>query len=97
MTGTASFGELFNKTTSVRKLKVKLSDGKEWSVEKEGLSFKKIFKSEQGNAPEGTRFIRVEYTNRKGNAIDRWQKVPIGRFKKVGNWFAPKKTTTRRY
>ena len=48
MTGTASFGELFNKTTSVRKLKVKLSDGKEWSVEKEGLSFKKIFKSEQG-------------------------------------------------
>ena len=27
-------------------------------------------------------YVRVQYTNKKGNAIDRWAKIPIGRKKK---------------
>ena len=48
MTGIATFGNLFDtKRTSKRKLTIKVSDGKEFNEEKEGLSFKKIFKSIQ--------------------------------------------------
>ena len=85
MTGIATFGNLFDtKRTGVRMLKVKITDGKEFNEEKEGLSFKKIFKSIQNSAPKGTKELRVEYTNRKGTAIDRWVKVPMGRSKKIG-------------
>ena len=44
----------------------------------------KISKSIQNSAPKGTKELRVEYTNRKGTAIDRWVKVPMGRSKKIG-------------
>ena len=44
--------------------------------EKEGLGFKKIFKSVAGGAPKGTQFLRVEYTNRKGSEVNRWVKMP---------------------
>lgn len=85
MTGIATFGNIFDtKRTGVRMLKVKITDGKEFNEEKEGLSFKKIFKSVQSSAPKGTKELRVEYTNRKGTAIDRWVKVPMGRSKKIG-------------
>ena len=85
MTGIATFGNLFDtKRTSKRKLTINISDGKEFNEEKEGLSFKKIFKSIQNSAPKGTKELRVEYTNRKGRAIDRWVKVPMGRSKKIG-------------
>lgn len=84
MTGIATFGNIFNKTTSKRKLNITITDGKEFKETKEGLSFKKIFKSIQNSAPKGTKELRVEYTNRKGRAIDRWVKVPMGRSKKIG-------------
>jgi hypothetical protein len=85
MTGIATFGNIFDtKRTGVRMLKVKITDGKEFNEEKEGLSFKKIFKSVQSSAPKGTKELRVEYTNRKGTQIDRWVKVPMGRSKKIG-------------
>ena len=85
MTGIATFGNIFDtKRTGVRMLKVKITDGKEFNEEKEGLSFKKIFKSVQSSAPKGTKELRVEYTNRKGTAVDRWVKVPMGRSKKIG-------------
>tara|TARA_B100000929_G_scaffold285105_1_gene268260 strand:+ start:377 stop:631 length:255 start_codon:yes stop_codon:yes gene_type:complete len=80
----ATFGQLFAKSKSVRKLKIKISDGKEYDVVKEGLSFKKIFKSAQNQAPKDTKALRVVYANRKGTLIDRWQKVPLGRGKKFG-------------
>tara|TARA_B100001287_G_C22683386_1_gene531819 strand:+ start:711 stop:914 length:204 start_codon:yes stop_codon:yes gene_type:complete len=60
-----------------RKVNIKISDGKEFEVEQEGLSFKKVMKSVEGNAPKGTRLLRVQYTNRKGTEIDRWQKIPM--------------------
>ena len=60
-----------------RKVKIKISDGKEFEVEEEGLSFKKVIKSVEGNAPKGTHVLRVQYTNRKGTEIDRWQKIPM--------------------
>ena len=60
-----------------RKVKIKISDGKEFDVEEEGLSFKKVIKSVEGNAPKGTHALRVQYTNRKGTEIDRWQKIPM--------------------
>ena len=47
-----------------RKIKIKITDDKEFTQEKEGLGFKKIFKSVAGGAPKGTQFLRVEYTNR---------------------------------
>jgi hypothetical protein len=78
----ATFGQLFSTAKSKRKLKINVSDGKEFKVEKEGLSFKKIFKSAQNTAPKGTKELKVEYTNRKGTIIDRWVKVPMGRGKK---------------
>ena len=59
-----------------RKIKIKITDDKEFSEEKEGLGFKKIFKSVAGSAPKGTQFLRVEYVNRKGTDITRWDKVP---------------------
>ena len=59
-----------------RKIKIKITDDKEFSEEKEGLGFKKIFKAVAGSAPKGTQFLRVEYVNRKGTDINRWVKVP---------------------
>ena len=44
-----------------RKVKIKISDGKEFEVEEEGLSFKKVIKSVEGNAPKGTHALRVQY------------------------------------
>ena len=60
-----------------RKVNIKITDGKEFEVEQEGLSFKKIMKSVEGNAPKGTIALRVQYTNRKGTEVDRWQKIPM--------------------
>ena len=60
-----------------RKVKIKISDGKEFEVEEEGVSFKKVIKSVEGNAPKGTHALRVQYANRKGTEIDRWQKIPM--------------------
>ena len=59
-----------------RKIKIKITDDKEFTEEKEGLGFKKIFKSRAGGAPKGTQFLRVEYTNRKGSEVNRWVKMP---------------------
>jgi len=59
-----------------RKISIKISDGKEFNEEKEGLGLKKIFKSVCHSAPKGTKELRVEYTNRKGTAVDRWVKIP---------------------
>jgi|TARA_X000000950_G_scaffold33426_4_gene35870 hypothetical protein len=69
---------------SRRKLSIKVTDLKEFSEIKEGLSYKKIIKSIQGSLPKGTTEISVEYTNRKGQKIARMQKVPLGRKKKLG-------------
>ena len=69
---------------SRRKLSVKITDLKEFSEIKEGLSFKKIIKSVQNNLPKDTREVRVEYTNRKGTPVARMVRVPMGRKKKLG-------------
>mgnify|MGYP007131872653 FL=1 len=68
---------------SKRKLSVRITDLKEYDETKEGLSFKKIIKSIQSNLPKGTKEVSVEYTNRKGNKIERMVRVPIGRKKKL--------------
>ncbi len=68
---------------SKRKLSIRITDLKEFDETKEGLSFKKIIKSVQSNLPKGTREISVEYTNRKGNKVERMVSVPIGRKKKL--------------
>ena len=68
---------------SKRKLTIRITDLKEFDETKEGLSFKKIIKSIQGNLPKGTTEVSVEYTNRKGNRIERMVKVPLGRKKKL--------------
>ena len=59
-----------------RKITIKVTDDKEFTEEKEGLGFKKIFKSVAGSAPKGTRDLRVEYVNRKGTEVNRWVKLP---------------------
>ena len=69
---------------SRRKLSVKITDLKEFSEIKEGLSFKKIIKSVQNNLPKDTREVSVEYTNRKGTPVARMIRVPMGRKKKLG-------------
>ena len=66
-----------------RKLSIRITDLKEFDETKEGLSFKKIIKSVQGSLPKGTKEISVEYTNRKGNLIERMVSVPMGRKKKL--------------
>ena len=68
---------------SRRMLEIKITDLKEFSEIKTGLSFKKIIKSVQNILPKGTREVSVEYTNRKGQKIARMQKVPIGRKKRL--------------
>ncbi len=68
---------------SKRKLSIRITDLKEFDETKEGLSFKKIIKSVQSSLPKGTKEISVEYTNRKGNRIERMVKVPLGRKKKL--------------
>ena len=67
-----------------RKLNVKISDGIEFNEEKEGLSFKKIIKAIQDSVPKNTTRLKVQYTNRKGNFIDRWIRIPMGREKTLG-------------
>ena len=59
-----------------RKITIKVTHHKEFTEEKEGLGFKKIFKSVAGSAPKGTRELRVEYVNRKGTEVNRWVKLP---------------------
>ncbi len=68
---------------SKRMLSIRITDLKEFDETKEGLSFKKIIKSVQSSLPKGTKEISVEYTNRKGNRIERMVKVPLGRKKKL--------------
>ena len=70
-------------TRGKRKLSIRITDLKEFDETKEGLSFKKIIKSVQSSLPKGTKEISVEYTNRKGNRIERMVKVPLGRKKKL--------------
>tara|TARA_R100000030_G_scaffold99913_1_gene91814 strand:+ start:165 stop:416 length:252 start_codon:yes stop_codon:yes gene_type:complete len=57
-----------------RKITVQMSDGKEYNETKTGLGLKKLMKT----VPSTIKEIRVQYTNRKGTAIDRWVKVPKG-------------------
>jgi len=64
-------------------LEIKITDLKDFSEIKTGLSFKKIIKSIQNTLPKGTKEVSVEYTNRKGTKISRMQKVPIGRKKRL--------------
>jgi hypothetical protein len=71
------------KTNHGRMLEIKITDLKEFSEIKTGLSFKKIIKSVQNILPKGTKEVSVEYTNRKGQKIARMQRVPIGRRKKL--------------
>ena len=59
------------------------TDGKEISVTKEDMSFKKAVKSFQNSHKIPT--VRIQYTNKKGTSIDRWIKLPIGRKKKLGS------------
>ena len=70
--------------SSKRKLKITVTDGKEFNQTVEGLSLKKIIKGLQGSLPKGTQYVNVQYTNRKGNQVDRDLRVPIGRKKKIG-------------
>jgi hypothetical protein len=70
--------------SSKRKLKITVTDGKEFNQTVEGLSLKKIIKGLQGSLPKGTQYVNVQYTNRKGNSVDRDLRVPIGRKKKIG-------------
>ena len=60
-----------NITNSIDKI---MSDGKEYNETKTGLGLKKLMKT----VPSTIEKIRVQYTNRKGTAIDRWVKVPKG-------------------
>ena len=38
----------------------------------------------KGSVPKNTTRLKVQYTNRKGNFIDRWIRIPMGREKKLG-------------
>ena len=51
-----------------------MSDGKEYNETKTGLGLKKLMKT----VPSTIEKIRVQYTNRKGTAIDRCVKFPKG-------------------
>ena len=59
------------------------TDGKEISVTKEDMSFKKAVKSFQNVHRIPT--VRISYTNKKGTIVDKWIKLPIGRKKKLGS------------
>jgi pantothenate kinase type III len=59
------------------------TDDKEINETKQERSFKKAVKSFQ-NTKKELKQIRIKYTNKKGTAIDRWVKLPIGRKKRLG-------------
>ena len=54
---------------------------KEINVTREDMSYKKAVKSFQNSHKIPT--VRISYTNKKGTAVDRWIKLPIGRKKKL--------------
>ena len=59
------------------------TDEKEINVTREDMSYKKAVKSFQNSHKIPT--VRISYTNKKGTAVDRWIKLPIGRKKKLGS------------
>ena len=56
------------------------TDGKELNETKKAGSFKKAVKDFQRNYKGKS--VRISYTNKAGNAIDDWIKLPIGRKKR---------------
>ena len=56
------------------------TDNKELNETKEAAGFKKAVKDFQRNYKGQS--IRIQYTNKAGNAIDNWIKLPIGRKKR---------------
>jgi len=62
----------------------KFTDEKEINVTKEDMSYKKAVKSFQNVHKIPT--VKISYTNKKGTAVNRWIKLPIGRKKKIGKY-----------
>ena len=56
------------------------TDGKELNETKKAAGFKKAVKDFQRNYKGKS--VRIQYTNKAGNAIDNWIKLPIGRKKR---------------
>ena len=56
------------------------TDDKELNETKEASSFKKAVKDFQRSYKGHS--VRIQYTNKVGNAIDSWIKLPIGRKKR---------------
>ena len=49
------------------------------------MSYKKAVKSFQARHPE-LKIVGVYHPNKKGETLLTWQKLPIGRKKKIGKW-----------
>ena len=58
------------------------TDEKEINITKEHMSYKKAVKSFQNSLKIPT--VKISFTSKKGTAVDRWIKLPIGRKKKIG-------------
>jgi len=58
---------------------------KDINEEIEERGFKKAVKSIQ-NKQKDFQYLRVKYINKAGNDIDRWVKIPMGRYKRIGAW-----------
>ena len=55
---------------------------KDINEEIEASGFKKAVKGFQ-NKQQDCHHLRVKYTNKAGNDIDRWVKIPMGRYKRL--------------
>ena len=62
--------------------KSELPDGKETIT---AMSYKKAVKSFQARHPE-LKIVGVYHPNKKGETLLTWQKLPMGRKKKIGKW-----------
>ena len=49
------------------------------------MSYKKAVKSFQARNPE-LKIVGVYHPNKKGETLLTWQKLPMGRKKKIGKW-----------
>jgi hypothetical protein len=55
---------------------------KDINEETEDRSFKKALKSFQNKVKE-CHWLRVQYKNKKGQELDRWVQIPLGRKKRI--------------
>jgi len=51
----------------------------------QAMSYKKAVKSFQARHPE-LKIVGVYHPNKKGETLLTWQKLPMGRKKKIGKW-----------